>query len=398
LRRCGAAGLVPISGRHLQPSCGAVDVGAGGNPADGRSKRTSRVNKALTPIRWRAARASSARADIDHAARDGIAVFKHILIASDRSELASGPRLAGSSSPSSSTPGDAVTVTEPGRSSPERRRWGSRSRSRNPRQRMPRASRRRHSDSQKMDSCAPRHTSRIVSRRRHHCHGQGARRDLIVMASHGRRGLACCSSAARQPGTLSTVPVLICRWCRRMLREGKALCALHCWPLLPFDRVVPACGRAATPNRRCTFLSANCLFSALSFCGARKARPKTQVRDFEVDSLLIPCCSAKGVTRSVCPSSGASHRRRPPMIVNSNDDETTGRDALVAWPKCRKAGCKDMVRDLIGEPRTRDRRLQPHPSNRRPASPQGSVTRQGVGQVENNPCTGWRRRRRPRLS
>ena len=51
------------------------------------------------------------------------------------------------------------------------------------------------------------------SRRRHPRDGEGAACDLIVMASHGRRGLTrlLLGSQAHNVVTHSTIPVLICR-------------------------------------------------------------------------------------------------------------------------------------------------------------------------------------------
>ena len=144
-------------------------------------------------------------------------MYKHILIATDGSELAGKAVTTGLAlAKQLKAKVTAVTATEPWTAMVTARpRSPSRSRStRRPRRRMPRASSARSAPPRSKQDVAC-ETVRvndfpaegiIETAKARGC-------DLIVMASHGRRGLArvLLGSQATRVLTLSTVPVLICR-------------------------------------------------------------------------------------------------------------------------------------------------------------------------------------------
>lgn len=122
----------------------------------------------------------------------------------------------------------------------------------------------------------------------------------------------------------------------------------------------PAAGATDTEPQVYFFWAASCPYSksARSFLrNAQSKDPQLRIRDFEVDQSLPNTLLLGRVYEKI----GMSGFWVVPLIVVGHqviigyiDDDTTGHEILGNVAACRKAGCKDAVRDLIGEPRLFD--------------------------------------------
>jgi hypothetical protein len=117
----------------------------------------------------------------------------------------------------------------------------------------------------------------------------------------------------------------------------------------------PALRAEGTEPQLYLFWSASCPYSQAgrTFLAAAQAKdPRLRIRDFEVDEsianlkLLGRLYEKIGMPAFwVVPVVVVGHH----VVIGYDGDETTGAEILSDVAECRKAGCKDGVRDLIEE-------------------------------------------------
>jgi hypothetical protein len=133
--------------------------------------------------------------------------------------------------------------------------------------------------------------------------------------------------------------------------------------------IVPMLRADSTEPQVYFFWSASCPYSkaARTFLAAAQTKdPRLHVRDFEVDGsiantrLLGRLYEKIGLTQIVVPVVVVGHH----VVIGYIDDATTGAEILGNVAECRKAGCKDAVRDLIEEEARPDQVVATAPTGR----------------------------------